>query len=53
MIREKNLSLSYWRSTSQFEVDLILGQEIALEIKSTSLILDKHLKGLRALKEEG
>ncbi|OGQ29922.1 MAG: hypothetical protein A3B79_01775 [Deltaproteobacteria bacterium RIFCSPHIGHO2_02_FULL_50_15] len=47
------VSLSYWRSTSQFEVDLILGQKLALEIKATSLVQDKHLKGLRALKEEG
>ncbi len=45
--------LSYWRSTSQFEVDLIIGQELALEIKSAHQVHDKHLKGLRALKEEG
>lgn len=46
-------TLSYWRSTSQFEVDLIVGRELALEIKSTHQVHDKHLKGLRALKEEG
>lgn len=45
--------LHYWRSTSGFEVDLIVGQRLAIEIKSTSLVSDKHLKGLRALKEEG
>jgi predicted AAA+ superfamily ATPase len=45
--------LQYWRSTSGFEVDLIVGQEMAIEIKSASLVSDKHLKGLRALKEEG
>lgn len=43
----------YWRSTSQFEVDLILGDYWALEIKSTTSITDKHLRGIRALKEEG
>lgn len=48
-----SLQMHYWRSTSQFEVDLILGQKIALEIKSTSLVQEKHLKGIRALKEEG
>ncbi len=43
----------YWRSTSQFEVDLILGEHWAIEIKGATSITDKHLKGIRALKEEG
>lgn len=45
--------LSYWRSKSQFEVDAVVGDRVALEIKATSQVDDKHLKGLRALKEEG
>lgn len=48
----KRLKMSYWRSTSRSEVDLIIGDKIAIEIKSTDLVQDKHLKGLRALKEE-
>lgn len=48
-----DLSIQYWRSTSLFEVDFILGQKLALEVKGTDLVSDKHLKGLRALKEEG
>jgi uncharacterized protein len=44
--------LSYWRSTAKHEVDLIIGDQIAVEIKAASLISDKHLRGLRALKEE-
>jgi len=48
----KRIELQYWRSTSQFEVDLVLGTDVAIEIKSSSLVQDKHLKGLRALKEE-
>lgn len=51
--QRKSVPMYYWRSTSQFEVDLVLGQALALEIKSTPLIQDKHLKGIRALKEEG
>lgn len=43
----------YWRSTSQMEVDLLIGNELAIEIKGTDLVQDKHCKGLRALKEEG
>jgi predicted AAA+ superfamily ATPase len=46
-------TLSFWRSTSQYEVDLIIGNKVAVEIKATKLVQDKHLKGLRALKEEG
>lgn len=49
---ELDWKLTYWRSHSQMEVDLCLGQEWALEIKSSGRITDKHLKGLRALKDE-
>ncbi len=51
--RRLKKQLFYWRSTSGFEVDLILDQDLALEIKSTSMIGERDLKGLRALKEEG
>jgi len=47
-----NYPISYWRTASQFEVDVILGTDIAIEIKSTDRVTDKHLKGLRAFKEE-
>ena len=50
--RKKN-KMSYWRSTTKFEVDLLLDQDIAIEIKGTENIREKHLKGLNALKEEG
>lgn len=40
-------------STSQFEVDLIIGNKLAIEIKGTDFVHNKHLKGLRALREEG
>ena len=49
----KNIQMCYWRSTTRFEVDLILGNRWGIEIKSTASIQDKHLKGIRALKEEG
>lgn len=49
---EFNKSLTYWRSTSMQEVDLIIGDDLAIEIKSTHKVHGKHMKGLRALKEE-
>ena len=50
---EYEWKLCYWRSLSQFEVDLILSDQIAIEIKSATIITPKHLKGLKALREEG
>ena len=43
----------YWRSTSAFEVDFILDGKAAVEVKSTMNPSQKHLNGLKALREEG
>ena len=51
--REHHHELAYWRSVNQQEVDLIIGNEYAVEIKATELAQEHHLKGLLALKEEG
>ncbi len=48
----KDLKMCYWRSTSHIEVDLVIGDLLAIEIKASSQPSTKHLKGLRALKEE-
>ena len=43
----------YWRTSSGFEVDFILGDhEIAVEAKATQYANTAHLKGLRRFKEE-
>ena len=45
--------ITYWRTTSGLEVDFILGNsDAAVEVKSASRIQDRHLKGIRAFKEE-
>ena len=45
--------ISYWRTSSGFEVAFILGDhEIAIEVKSTDFANSTHLKGLRRFKEE-
>jgi len=45
--------ISYWRTSSGFEVDLIIGNmDLAIECKSTREIRTADLKGLRALNEE-
>lgn len=47
--REK---LCYWRSTANQEVDFTIGTEIAIEVKSSKNVQEKHLRGLKALREE-
>lgn len=48
-----NYSISFWRTSSQFEVDFILGEhEAAIEVKSTDNVQLRHLKGLKAFAEE-
>jgi predicted AAA+ superfamily ATPase len=44
--------LSYWRSTSGFEVDFIIGDHTAVEVKAKENILSSDLKPLAALGEE-
>lgn len=44
--------LRFWRSKNGQEVDFIIGDEIAIEVKSTQLVQRKHTKGLIAFSEE-
>ena len=50
--RRKNQPLRYWRSTHQHEVDFVVGEHTAIEVKATRSISDKNLRGLKALSEE-
>lgn len=50
---DKNYTMAYWRTTSQIEVDFILGDhEVAIEVKGTDRVQARHLKGLIAFSEE-
>jgi predicted AAA+ superfamily ATPase len=48
-----DIPLTYWRTVSKHEVDFVIGDELAVEVKATERVSDAHLKGLRALGEEG
>ncbi|EKD51059.1 MAG: hypothetical protein ACD_62C00357G0013 [uncultured bacterium] len=49
----RDYSLSYWRTIADTEVDFILGDhEVAIEVKGTSEVKPKQLKGLRVFMEE-
>ena len=43
---------AYWRTSNQVEVDFILDQAVAIEVKSASHVTAKDLSGLIRLKEE-
>lgn len=44
--------LYYWRSTSQYEVDFILNDSLAIEVKAKNKFSKADFKGLIALSEE-
>lgn len=50
--RRLDYPLTYWRSRSQFEVDFVIGDEVAVEVKAKSLVSARDLKGLHALSED-
>jgi predicted AAA+ superfamily ATPase len=45
-------ALHFWRSTSGFEVDFIIGDHTAVEVKAGATVSPADLKSLRALREE-
>ena len=44
--------IRYWRSTSGFEVDFVLGDHTAIEVKAKENVSTQDLRSLRALAEE-
>jgi len=49
----KRYPIHYWCTSSQFEVDFVLGDhEVVIEVKSTNNVLPKHMKGLHAFNDE-
>lgn len=44
--------LCYWRTTSNIEVHFVVGDDVAIEVKSSTSVSPRHLAGLKALKEE-
>lgn len=51
--QEKGCPLSFWRTSTGLEVDLIMGQmDVAIEFKSTDNIKPLHCKGLQSLLED-
>lgn len=50
--RRLHQSLHFWRSVNGQEVDFIVGEDTAIEVKATTRISARNLSGIRALREE-
>lgn len=50
--RRLKMPLSFWRSSHGHEVDFVVGDTYAIEVKSSRKFSEKHLKGIKALQEE-
>lgn len=50
--RHDDRPLYFWRSKSGYEVDFLLGDEVAIEVKATAMATQRHSSGLKALGEE-
>jgi predicted AAA+ superfamily ATPase len=44
--------VSHWRSASGYEVDFVLGDHTAIEVKAKENVAPRELQGLAALAEE-
>jgi predicted AAA+ superfamily ATPase len=51
--RRVHADLCFWRSVNGQEVDFVIGNRCAIEVKATKKVDAKDLRGLHALAEEG
>jgi predicted AAA+ superfamily ATPase len=47
-----DLPIAFWRTSSGIEVDLLIGERVAVEIKTTRRAISDDMRGLVALSEE-
>ncbi len=51
--KRKKLPMTYWRSTHGHEVDFLIGENTAIEVKASKRVTPRDFKGLKILEEEG
>lgn len=49
----REAELCYWRTRTNLEVDFVVNGEVAIEVKTATVVKNGDLKGLRAISEEG
>jgi predicted AAA+ superfamily ATPase len=45
--------IEFWRADRESEVDFVLNEDIAIEVKSSNLVHEKHIKGLQVFSKKG
>ncbi len=50
---KSDLPLFFWRSINHHEVDFILGNKVAIEVKAKKKVSNRDAKNLKVLREEG
>ncbi len=45
-------ALTFWRTHTKHEVNFLIGDAVAIEVKAKEQVMDRDLRGLRALAEE-
>ena len=50
---KEQLALCYWRTKHGQEVDFVIGNKLAIEVKATTSVTNRDFKGLHLLAEEG
>ena len=51
--RRKDMPLHFWRSLDKVEVDFVLNNEIAIEVKASRKVKSEHFHGLKQIASEG
>ena len=49
---QSDQEITYWRTQSKLEVDFIVGNNLAIEVKGSGRVSASSLKDLRALRDE-
>jgi predicted AAA+ superfamily ATPase len=50
--RNDGRKLSFWRTASGYEVDFLIGDEVAIEVKASHEVTKRHMAGMRTISEE-
>lgn len=45
-------ALSFWRTHGGYEVDFVIGDNVAIEVKGSHTVTEKHLKSMKAFSSE-
>jgi predicted AAA+ superfamily ATPase len=48
---QKRVKVTFWRSVDKHEVDYILNDDVAIEVKHTAQVTERDLKGLKVISE--